>query len=162
MSPDRVIRMKATHLSSTDASECAKTHSASTATTPPAPRVLQRSVTGTFLLSGGVLLSPVRESDLFWPMVPCCGDMVSIKAVWIHGAEHTDSIFPWHERKSKVYPAESRARARGESMVMRRWSEDEEEEMEAEAARCVLLSACLRVWALFDLSAGTPVRLSWL
>lgn len=45
------------------------------------PQVPQSGATGTFLLSEGALLSPVSESDLFCPMVPCCGDMVSIKTV---------------------------------------------------------------------------------
>lgn len=78
---------------------------------PPAPSVLHSSVCGTFLL-----LSPVRESDLFCPMVPCCGDMVSIKtSIDPRGARTAAYIIPMS--KSEVYPAERRARARGLSMV---------------------------------------------
>lgn len=53
---------------------------------------------GTFLL-----LSLVRDSDRFCPMVPCCGDMLSIKAVQTLGT----GIFPSSDSLiHSFYPAQ--------------------------------------------------------
>lgn len=115
---------------------------------PPAPSVLHSSVCGTFLL-----LSPVRESDLFCPMVPCCGDMVSIKtSIDPRGRAHGQQpiLFPWHASKSEVYPAERRARARGLSMVEseeRIRTEDEEVKPESCGLLCVSSSERGLIWA---------------
>lgn len=68
---------------------------------PSAPKARRGASLCTFLLSGRALPPPVRESDLFCPMVPCCGDMLSIKTIDIHGTERADSIFPWYECRSK-------------------------------------------------------------
>lgn len=108
----------------------------------------------TFLLSGSALPSPVRESDLFCPMVHCCGDMVSIKAVKIHGAERSDSNSPWYECKSWVYPVEIKARVREGSMVDTSLAGGGEGETLAQ--HCVV---CESVWALFVLRAASPGRL---